>query len=356
MLYHLFKKTKLLVTLLMLQSMCLFADKPCWLDLPKDPLENIGNLSEKGLSEVNKLISYYHGIPKTDATKIFERIAILKEIEDKLLIQTNSEKFTLPGKRFLQNIHQATKEKRLYLESLEELRTKLANQKNYINDQLYNIPYEYHTREPLFLVNKRLYDSRIRTYWGEYILEIIDPCHRFLTSYFDLWHEINPGSLDYFSFFIWLEGQNVTFEITSVLFLTEEEISDCEIICRDGKLFSKSTGELFSSDPIKEYLFIIDLNERLLVAIGSKSIRHDSLSHGKPLLSAGNLVIEDGIIVKLGLDSGHYQPKISNGKQLIEILREKGAIFSSDAKIEYFENSGKQTLRLEEFIYKYSDK
>src|SRR5690606_18189140 len=166
-------------------------------------------------------------------------------------------------------------------------------------------------RNPLFLVNERKYDSKLRIYWGEYFLEVIDPCHRLLTSYHVLWLETNPVDKDYFSFFVWLDGQNVHFELTAMHYFTDAEKDPFEVHVRDGKLIQKMSGEaLTCSQENQEYLFIIDLDEKIYIAPGSREIRHTSLSHGKPVLAAGNIHVREGVIERLGLESGHYQPTL----------------------------------------------
>ena len=337
----------------MVNSSILLADKPCWLDLPKDHLENLGNFQCNEISEINNLVHEYHLIPKTDTSKIISRIEILKNIEKEIIIQCNKE-VSRSSKKFLKNIYLASKEKRIYLEELELLRLKFVADPDYINHYFYTIPEGFDKGIPLFLFNRKMYDSTLRIYWGENFVEILDPCHRFLTTYFDLWREMNSGNQDYFSFFVWLEGQNLPFEMTSVHFFSEKEKSEKEIICINGKLCLQKTAEVFScSKKDKEYLFVIDLDERLFLCEGSKEIRHDSLTFGKPVLSAGAMIIEKGDIVRLALESGHYQPSVSNGVQLLNILRKKGINISPEVLFDFYYNFEKCTLSIKDFDDKY---
>lgn len=341
------KIQKQIIVLLFSLPSFLLANQPSWLDLPKDSLTSLSYLKNEETSEIDKLISEYHFIPKTDPLKILERIVYLKTIEQKLFDQITP-KLSKKNKKFLKNIYETAKEKRIYLENLENLRFNLTSNQDYLNHYFYDISKNCDNWIPLFLCNQRKYDSTLRIYWGEYILGVLDPCHRFLTTYFDLWRQIDPENLDYFLFFIWLEGQNVPFDITRVYFFTEEEKNAKEIVQKQGKLCLKITDDFFSSSQ-KECLFIIDLEEKIFVTEGTREIRHDSLSLGKPVIAAGNIIIQEGVIIRLGLESGHYQPTILHGIQLLTILRKKGIPLSSDIKIDFYHDNTQHSLCLKDF-------
>lgn len=326
-----------------------------WLDLPKDSLEKIGGLS-CGNSEIDQFIQQYHSVDKTDPSKINTRIIYLDKIAN-LLSEYEKREVNFNSKKFLKNIHKTAIEKRRYLEALDGIRLMLSLNPEYITNYMRNTSKNCTDSAPLFLVNERKYDSKLRIYWGEYFLEVIDPCHRFLTSYYDLWIESNPINSDYFSFLYWLESQNVHFEVTAVHYFSSSEKSKYEIIVEEGRLKEKCTGKLLNCyKKEEEHLFIIDLEKKLYVTKASKEIRHTSLSYGKPVLAAGNLVVRQGIIYRLGLESGHYQPNTDDGQQLLNILVEQGANFSSDAALDFYYNGEKQSLLLSEFKEKFSSR
>lgn len=319
-----------------------------WLDLPNDSLEKLGNVTVS-TTFVNQLIQQYHSIEKTDPSKLTIRISYLKEITDAILILVEQESDPR-AKKFLNNIYLTAEEKERYLEALDAMRLKLSMNPDYIQAYMLDVEGISGNRTPLFLVNKRAYDSKLRIYWGEYYLEVIDPCHRFLTSYYDAWLATNPTNNDYFSFFIWLEGQSVHFEVTSVRYFSNSEKSQCEAFVKEGKLVKRINNEILTCcQKNKEYLFTIDLDERFYIVKGEKGIRHTSLSHGKPVFAAGNILIKEGIIYRLGLESGHYQPTLIDAKQLLDILHGYEVTFSPDAVIDFYHNEGVHTLTLAEF-------
>lgn len=328
----------------------LYSESVHWLDLPIEPLEVIGNI-DSSFSDINLLIQQYHKIEKSTPSNIPIRINFLNEIAD-LVSKKIKAVSNLKNRKFLNNIFNTAKEKSRYLLALEMIRTRAIADHQYIENYVFDVRKNATNHLPLFLVNMRSYDSKLKIYWGEYYLEYIDPCHRFLTPYHDLWLQTKPTNRDYFSFFCWLENQNVHFEVTSVYYLPNSKKAEYEVIVQDGKLHDKTSELLNCCQDDKEYLFLIDLDEKMYIFQGSKEIRHTTLSWGKPVLAAGNIIVSQGVIRNLGLESGHYQPNISNGKQLIEILLEKRASFSSDIMFDFYHNGEKLSLSLSDFLEK----
>lgn len=340
---------RLLLLLIFFGNFSCLSAKAHWLDLPRDPLEKIGGLGSP-LPLINQLIDEYHSIKKPDSSMLALRICYLKEIVD--LLSKHIEKESNPrARKFLTNVRRTAEEKGEYLRELENMRRNFIVNPHHIENYAHDLVKLKTNRNPLFLVNERKYDSKLRIYWGEYFLEVIDPCHRFLTSYYDLWLETNPLDKDYFSFFVWLEGQSVNFELTVVRYFTDAEKDQCEVTVRDGKFVKKMTGEVLTCcQEEQEYLFIIGLDERIYIVPGSKEVRHTSLSHGKPVLAIGNINIREGVTYKLGLESGHYQPTPSDGQQLLGMLLDREVTLSLDTVLDFYQDGEKQSLSLADFV------
>jgi hypothetical protein len=155
---------------------------------------------------------------------------------------------------------------------------------------------------------------------------------------------------------LWLEEQNLPAELLSIKFLSEEDLKKCLVGVKNNLLHFSFSGKMIPiSEDEKEYLFILDLQKQLLICEESKTIHHDSLSHGKAVFGSGTMIIKRGVISSISLDSGHYQPTPFEGIQILSILQEKGIKISPFLKIEFFEDGEKSTLTVEKFIQRFEN-
>jgi len=317
------------------------AAPPAWIDLPNDDLALLSRFEDERFSELNRRNDCYHRLEKTNSETLSERIVQLGEIVEYLdqwrLVEMISYKRT-----FLESIRIIAANKKWYLEKLWE-------------GNSLSPPATEHLRwKPLQLVDCRYYDARNGMYWGEYSIEILDPCHRQLTTYHDRWVELKKNNSTIPPFFFWLEGENLSRNIPYVIYLNSEERMKLKTCADSGLLRYEQTEALVDCHPEnEEYIFIIDLNEDLYITEGSEHISHTSLSHGMSVLGAGNIRVKNGIVESLGFVSGHYLPTISDGVQMIEILIEKNIPFSKNSKIVYFHKLEMQEISLNLFISRF---
>lgn len=310
------------------------AAPPAWIDLPNDDLEVLARFEDDHFVELNCRSKLYHRLEKSNGAMLSERIVqlglIVEYLDEWLQQETISYKLA-----FLKNLRAIAVNKRWYLHQLQNMNSSLP------------ILEESLRWNALPLVNRRYYDFNTGMYWGEYLLEVLDPCHRQLTTYHDRWIELKKGNSEIPSFFFWLEEENLPRDISYVVYLDYEEKLKLNTHLNDGLLCYYQTGEVLNCFiKEKEYIFIIDLGKNLYIVEGSKQIRHTSLSHGMPVLGAGNIRIKNGIVQSIGFASGHYLPEISNGVQILNILFEKGIPFAGDAEVSYFQELEMHTIPL----------
>ena len=342
----------LTLTLVIFFAFNVYSSNPSWIDLPKDKLFALSQIDNKKFGEIDKLISYYHSISKDSENLLTHRIDILSLIKNKLNIFIENEPCE-KTRYFLSDIKNITRSKRKYLQELHSLYFVKKMSYLSLNRKFEELTSNLKKRHPIYLVNKHLYDSKKGILWGEYYLEILDPCHRHLTAYYHCWLEEkrkNPGAP---LFFLWLENQYVPIEVPSIKFLSTDELKNTLVEAKDGLFYYVQKGTLVNCKPKKEYLFIIDLNENLFLIEGSTTIRHDSLSHGNPVLGAGNMIIENGELKVLGFDSGHYQTTIEDGLQVIDILQNKSFFLKDEVSVIYFFQEKKLRSSICEFIGKF---
>lgn len=326
------------------------AKAPPWIDLPKDDYSKLALFEDERFVNLNDLIAQYHSIPKSSEDHLIERGQALQKVSNFLSDWIKEEKVK-HRRYFLTNIERIASNKAWYL---NELYTRYINQqfewdylKSYHLD-LSEINTEY---EPIYLVHRRLYDSNIGIYWGEFWYETIDPCHRLLTPYYDLWikRQIEPRSI--LSFFMWLEEQNLSRDIPYIEYLDQEQLKENQVVVNNEVLYlSKDlTIPIDYCEEGEEYIFSINLKEQLLLIPASKTIHHVSLSHGKPVLGSGNMTVSHGKITSIQLESGHYLPTLQDGLQILDIFKKIGISLDPSTPFTYYDSFGKHVLTVEEF-------
>jgi len=80
------------------------------------------------------------------------------------------------------------------------------------------------------------------------------------------------------------------------------------VFFRDGLILDHS-GMPITSYLNQSSIYVITSDHRFLISRYSKHnlIHHSSLSAGAPLLASGELVIQDGVLLRINLESGHYR-------------------------------------------------
>lgn len=332
---------KLVLYFLIFVGCAVTATPPAWIDLPKDDLALLSQFEDKKFIELNRRNDSYQHLEKTDCNILSERIMRLEEIVEYLDRWLMEE--TISYKRaFLESIRAIAANKKWYLESLQKMDS-------------FSLPeVDCFKGKPIGLVNRRYYDASNGMYWGEYLLEMLDPCHRQLTTFHDRWSELKKNNSAIPSFFFWLEGENLSKDIPYVTYLDSGEMLKTKVCSEGGLLRYKQAGSLVDCGlEGKEYIFIIDLNEDVYIIEDSKHISHTSLSHGTAVLGAGNILVKNGIVQSIGFVSGHYLPEISDGVQIVKILIEKKVPFSKDSMVTYFCDLEMHTISLNLFMSRF---
>lgn len=308
-----------------------------WIDLPSKDMISV----KSGLEKVSSHIEKYHLLEKTNVETLNVRIQLLDEmsgfIQDKKEVDYKLSK--------LDNLIQ---KKSWYLKEIKNLYENKA-----IFDVFTSVKNEDNAYKPIFLINKILFDFNLPTYWGLFQLEVLDPCHRMLTPHYIKWKESGSSS----PFFLWLEGQELSFRTLQMKFFSDEELNHAEIIVSKGFFFHSMNHQIVDySHPEKEYIFSLSTEKKLLVTVAGELVRHTSMSRGYPVLGAGALKITNGQLTYIDAESGHYQPTPEALYQVLKILQDKGAIFNhEELKVMYYTEQGKILEKGSSFLSKYKD-
>ncbi|GFP84153.1 hypothetical protein PHJA_000559000 [Phtheirospermum japonicum] len=177
-------------------------------------------------------------------------------------------------------------------------------------------------------------DEKARKLALQHWLEAIDPRHRYghnLQFYYANWLQCDSKQ----PFFYWLdigEGRDVNLErcLRSKLqqqcikYLGPTERSAYEVVITDGKLIYKQSGKLLDTREGPEqvkWIFVLSVYKILYVGEKKKgTFQHSSFLAGGATLSAGRLVVEDGILKAVWPHSGHYLPTEENFEEFMAFL------------------------------------
>ncbi|KAK9062365.1 hypothetical protein SSX86_019551 [Deinandra increscens subsp. villosa] len=167
-------------------------------------------------------------------------------------------------------------------------------------------------------------------------LEAIDPRHRYghnLQFYYAKWLHCESRQ----PFFYWLdigEGKGVDLERCSrtkllqqcIKYLGPTEREEYEVIVEDGKFMYKLSRTLIDTTGEQDdtkWIFV--LSTSMVLYIGTKQkgkFQHSSFLAGGATISAGRLVIRDGILMAVWPHSGHYLPTEENFEAFMLFLEQ----------------------------------
>ncbi|KDP21912.1 hypothetical protein JCGZ_03050 [Jatropha curcas] len=176
----------------------------------------------------------------------------------------------------------------------------------------------------------------------------IDPRHRYghnLQFYYVNWLHCQSKQ----PFFYWLdigEGKETSLDRCPrsklqqqcIKYLGPTERQAYAVVIKDGKFFFKQSGELLDTKGQKDvkWIFVLSTSKTLYVGVKKKgTFQHSSFLAGGATLSAGRLVVEDGVLKAVWPHSGHYLPTEENFQEFMSFLREQ-KVDLSDVKIVVF--------------------
>ncbi|XP_059296015.1 IQ domain-containing protein IQM6-like [Lycium ferocissimum] len=167
-------------------------------------------------------------------------------------------------------------------------------------------------------------------------LEAIDPRHRYghnLQFYYTKWLQADSKQ----PFFYWLdigEGKEVNLEKCPrsklhqqcIKYLGPVEREAYEVVIVGGKFIYKQSGRLLDTMGGPEeakWIFVLSVSKDLYIGMKQKgTFQHSSFLAGGATLSAGRLVIEDGILKAVWPHSGHYLPTRENFEEFMTYLEQ----------------------------------
>lgn len=244
---------------------------------------------------------------------------------------------------------QMVKRKAWYLEEVKRL---------YLspNEDFLNIFYQTtnNKREKIYLKNSIEYDFNLSTYWGMFALEMIDPCKRMLTPQYYKW--LQYYKKEYPHFFAWLEGEDITFRTPQTKVLNDREMENYKVKFSKGYAYHSHSNKLLTTEDPNEYIYIITPFEEMYVIESSDSIKHTSLSGGKPLFASGSIRVNNGQIIYISEESGHYRPNANILQKVIVLLKKTYKVNISNMRVSYRSSDNIINEKAQDFIIKKLDK
>ncbi|KAJ9514050.1 hypothetical protein QJQ45_021140, partial [Haematococcus lacustris] len=94
-----------------------------------------------------------------------------------------------------------------------------------------------------------------------------------------------------------------------------------------GSSVEANTGE--EGHKMQKWIYVVDCLGRLYVHAKVRGhFHHSSFLRGGPVLAAGGMLVQHGLLTKLMGDSGHYHPTLTHQQWLIDHLKAQGADLS----------------------------
>ncbi|XP_072965370.1 IQ domain-containing protein IQM1-like [Typha angustifolia] len=164
-------------------------------------------------------------------------------------------------------------------------------------------------------------------------LEAIDPRHRYghnLHLYYDVWFESESAQ----PFFYWLdigEGKEVNLDRCSrnklhqqcIKYLGPKERKAYEVIVDNGYFVFRQSGTVVNTIQGSKWIFVLSTTKALYMGQKKKgSFQHSSFLAGGAIISAGRLVVKEGVLKAIWPYSGHYLPTEENFQEFIKFLRD----------------------------------
>ena len=203
----------------------------------------------------------------------------------------------------------------------------------------YNLQY-------VFLGRKKLGSK----WFGEYWLEAMDPDHRYLLPWLMAFEQEYGEPTDtLIPFFNWLHQQAIPKDSPRVHYLRHLELEKTIVVPSKETLQYRLSSEICNPNQRNDYLFVIDLNQNLMLLPETEIYHHSSLSHCRPTLGSGMICLDHGRIAEIAFYCGHYLPTKQDGKQACQILLNNGFIIQDDVNIRYFENHQQKQVQFGAF-------
>jgi hypothetical protein len=113
-----------------------------------------------------------------------------------------------------------------------------------------------------------------------------------------------------------------------------------------------------SKEDEPKFFSVNDQDPKVMQMTGNVGLNHSSILKGRPVLCAGTLIVEDGDLIWLTNNSGHYQPSWRQLYDLAEYLDGKGVItaktrllFTDPAKAKYKKGGKEVQLSLDDYEF-----
>ncbi|XP_031282503.1 IQ domain-containing protein IQM6 [Pistacia vera] len=182
-------------------------------------------------------------------------------------------------------------------------------------------------------------DEKARKLALQHWLEAIDPRHRYghnLQFYYRTWLHCQSKQ----PFFYWLdigEGREVNLlercprsklQQQCIKYLGPTERTEYEVVIEGAQFLYKKSGKLLDTTggpKDAKWIFVLSASKSLYVGQKNKgTFQHSSFLAGGATLSAGRLVVENGILKSVWPHSGHYLPTEENFQAFMSFLHEYG--------------------------------
>ncbi len=144
----------------------------------------------------------------------------------------------------------------------------------------------------------------------------------------------------------------------NTIFLDERQRAELRVIISSGTFMKNGTN--FDTSLMHSHnkpgfgAFTLNANGELSVFVHNRMrdrIAHSSMNSGVPVVAAGEIQIEDGVLKKITTHSGHYRPSLFNVYRLLEHFSQSGIDINQAQVVSFDDPSSKLTGVKSKVVY-----
>ena len=298
-----------------------------WVEIPRFEELQCGSWWGEWTFPLQKALDTYHQTPKTVASELTARRQQLEALT------LSWEKLSWPDglDRWALWLLKRFRGKAAFLSALEQIFKEGWHESAALSSYHRPAPSSEAVRS-LSLTQHRYVCPERGSFWGDYWMQTLDPCHRYLPDLHRHWEDMSRTGTQLPPYLLWLEQYSGTEAAPFFYYFSDAEQGASRILVQDGQLCQVSGRPLHCSER-QHYLFVIDLDRQIYAQREAPHLCHASFTRGRPVLASGVFQVREGRLFHLKFESGHYLSGLDDWKQALQLFHEAGVRWPEGARL-----------------------